>query len=591
MTGGILQLVAKGIEDIYIINQPEISYFKIVYRRYTNFTMEPRIMNFNQDVGFGKICDCKVKNLGDLLHKTYLAVEIPEIKIPKTNLTSFKIKNLVMILKKYNLKLPLKTLNTNLNDILNINILDYVEIIINQKIIELNTKYNNARKLSYNKKGTYDKVLEDIAFFNETNYYFPDIKTIFSKDFKHNKLTAELFELFTNDIPQFAWCKELLHYLIEYVEIRISGNTIDLHDSNIIRSNYIINLDENKEKVYDKMIGNIPELYTYNNINKPRKILYLPINFWFSKDAGNSLPIVALNNSEIILSVKFRNFEDVSYSPFMKFIKNPKLNAYFIGHFIYLDNEERKLICNNKKEYLIERYAINNDQVYSYNDLIRKVSNNDVVYVGDGTPSYTKIDFSANYILNFNNSTKQLFWIIKPIYNNNLEDKLDKFNWIFNKGIDYSEITSSSNSNNINIFNKYYFIPVNEFKPVDKITIEFNGRNREIELNYGTYQYWNPYKHHCSSLINNLFVYNFALYPLQLQPSGTVNMSKLADASIKIKISNILSDYMYLSDDSAINSGASGFPAVYLGFKISGYALQYNIFRVHSGFGGIGFIE
>ena len=37
MTGGILQLVARGYDDTYIIKEPEITYFKIVYRRHTNF--------------------------------------------------------------------------------------------------------------------------------------------------------------------------------------------------------------------------------------------------------------------------------------------------------------------------------------------------------------------------------------------------------------------------------------------------------------------------------------------------------------------------------------------------------------------------
>ena len=49
MTGGILQLVARGYDDLYIIKDPEITYFKIVYRRYTNFSIQPKIIAFNDN--------------------------------------------------------------------------------------------------------------------------------------------------------------------------------------------------------------------------------------------------------------------------------------------------------------------------------------------------------------------------------------------------------------------------------------------------------------------------------------------------------------------------------------------------------------
>lgn len=81
MTGGLLQIVAKSIEDIYLTSDPEITMFKVVYRRHTNFSFEDKTLKFNSRLDFGKKSKCKIENLGDLIHKLYLLIDIPQIDI------------------------------------------------------------------------------------------------------------------------------------------------------------------------------------------------------------------------------------------------------------------------------------------------------------------------------------------------------------------------------------------------------------------------------------------------------------------------------------------------------------------------------
>jgi hypothetical protein len=72
MGGGLMQLVAYGAQDIYLTGSPQITFFKVVYRRHTNFAMESIEQTFNGSVGFGNRVTCTVSRNGDLVHRMWL---------------------------------------------------------------------------------------------------------------------------------------------------------------------------------------------------------------------------------------------------------------------------------------------------------------------------------------------------------------------------------------------------------------------------------------------------------------------------------------------------------------------------------------
>ena len=74
MGGGLMQLVAYGAQDIYLTGNPQITFFKVVYRRHTNFAMEAIPQTFDGSVGFGKTLVCTVPRNGDLVHRMYVKV-------------------------------------------------------------------------------------------------------------------------------------------------------------------------------------------------------------------------------------------------------------------------------------------------------------------------------------------------------------------------------------------------------------------------------------------------------------------------------------------------------------------------------------
>ncbi|AYV75775.1 MAG: NCLDV major capsid protein [Terrestrivirus sp.] len=95
MTGGILQLVAKGVDDVFLVGIPQITFFKIVYRRYTNFSITNQLINFNHGMDFGSLGQTKIKRLADLVHKMYLIVDLPDIDLFYQNLTYNKLNEIL----------------------------------------------------------------------------------------------------------------------------------------------------------------------------------------------------------------------------------------------------------------------------------------------------------------------------------------------------------------------------------------------------------------------------------------------------------------------------------------------------------------
>ena len=83
MGGGLLQLVAYGAQDMYLTGNPQITFFKIVYRRHTSFAMECIEQTFNGMADWGKKVTCTISRNGDLINRMYLRVELPSVRVPQ----------------------------------------------------------------------------------------------------------------------------------------------------------------------------------------------------------------------------------------------------------------------------------------------------------------------------------------------------------------------------------------------------------------------------------------------------------------------------------------------------------------------------
>jgi len=79
MGGGLMQLIAYGAQDVYLTGNPQITFWKVTYRRYTNFAIESIEQTFNGQADFGRHVTCTISRNGDLAHRVYLQVTLPEI--------------------------------------------------------------------------------------------------------------------------------------------------------------------------------------------------------------------------------------------------------------------------------------------------------------------------------------------------------------------------------------------------------------------------------------------------------------------------------------------------------------------------------
>ena len=113
MGGALLDLVAKGGQDIYLICNPQVSFFKKVYKRHTNFSIEFHKFFLDGDADYGKVTSVIIPKRGDLIKNLYLHLELPKL-LPNSNFVSYA-------------------------NFIGYNIIDYIELYIGGSLIDKQT--------------------------------------------------------------------------------------------------------------------------------------------------------------------------------------------------------------------------------------------------------------------------------------------------------------------------------------------------------------------------------------------------------------------------------------------------------------------
>ena len=78
---GLLQLVAYGAQDVYLTGNPQVTFWKVVYRRCTNFAMESIEQTFSGVADFGSKVECNIARKGDLIGRMYLVADLPALAV------------------------------------------------------------------------------------------------------------------------------------------------------------------------------------------------------------------------------------------------------------------------------------------------------------------------------------------------------------------------------------------------------------------------------------------------------------------------------------------------------------------------------
>lgn len=332
----------------------------------------------------------------------------------------------------------------------------------------------------------------------------------------------------------FAWIKKIGHYLINGITLKFDDQTITTIYGEWMEIWHSLTKDLNREIGYNRLIGNITELYTFDNRAKDAYELLIPIPLWFCNNIGVALPLIAMHNSEIKINVSLKEFDEACYyDKFTKFKRPPKLSCKMIAEYIYVETSERDKIAKSKLQYQVD--------ILQYNG--------DITITKDNIPSNQMLQT----IIRFAGPCKELFWVLQDIsYINgslrNGERKWDKYDY-------------NGDANTLKLIN-----------PIKQASIQFNGRNRENLKDSIFYNYIQPYEVHLADPGLGVNIYSFSLDPTSAQSMGTANMSKIDDASISMTLMpNVIDD---LNNNKVI-------------FRFAIYSLSINMLRVCSGLAGL----
>jgi hypothetical protein len=257
--------------------------------------------------------------------------------------------------------------------------------------------------------------------------------------------------------------------LLKKVEVEIGGQLIDRQYGDWMQIWNELTLPAGKKTGYDKMVGT-------TGANGKR---YVPLEFWFCRNIGLALPLIALQYHEVKINIEFG---DTGFN---------SADATLWADYIFLDTDERRRFAQLSHEYLIEQVQFTGEEALPGNS-------------------------GASVKLSFNHPVKELIW----------------------QGVGGGCGTA-------------------------KLMLNGNDRFAEREQKYFTHV--QPYQHHTNIPTDGTInVYSFALKPEEHQPSGTLNMSRIDTAQLKL-------------------GGSTNATAV----KI--YAHSYNVLRILSGMGGLAY--
>ena len=467
MGGGYLQLAAIGEQDIYLTGNPQITFFKVVYRRHTNFSIDLNKQSIIGDSDFGNKFKVDINRNGDLLSNIYMDVEYPQIQCLNSSCVSGD-------------SSPSQNYATWTNGV-------------------------------------------GYALIEECDIYIGQ-----------NKI----------DTQNGEW----LHILNQVTEPEDNNNSAKYfrqivdNNNNVVTMNPTLLHDNNLDTLTGAVGTSIP---LGSNITKFKTRSITPLQFWFCKAYGLAVPLISLNNLNITLNFKNRKFEQlINYSDEKPSITDgERLEISIWAEYVYLDADERRKFSMNEHEYLIEQIQ----EIKCVNAIKNKA------------PS-----LQIN-LKNITNCVKALFWV--PHLHQYVQSEENKCKYA-HKTLNYTD----SNQYGNNWFNYSMYYDKTKISSTDDLylfkcgRLKLNNENRTPMMpamyfaNIVPKRYFN-----CVPFNNYIYMYSFALNPLDHQPSGSCNFSRFDSVTLELDEINTNTDETKTENTLSI------------------YAITYNLLKIYSG--------
>jgi hypothetical protein len=319
---------------------------------------------------------------------------------------------------------------------------------------------------------------------------------------------------------------------IKYAELDVGGQIVDRQYGEFMNLwSYLTIAGNGRENSLTAMTS-VSTAPTTNDCSNGRTsdqhVLNIPLYFFFTRNPGAALPLIALQYHEVKINVLWNSVELIAAD-----FRNTKpsqlpvaLQAAVYIDYIYLDTEERRRMAQASHEYLIEQTQYNEEKSI--------------------TGPNARID------LTFNHPVKELIWVVQPTY--------------------YTDCQFAAAAGRTALF-PFDYTP----NPILEQTIQINGQDR-LDRRYAKYfSATQPFQHHPGNMpftAGGNYMYSFALRPEEHQPSGTCNFSRIDTATI----------VMTLNGNYAINDSPDSD-----NWDVRVWAINYNVLRVMSGMGGLAY--
>lgn len=525
MSGGLIQLVAYGRQDLYITKDPQITFFKVVYRRHTNFSSEIIPQTFTHKPDFGKRITAILSRNGDLMGKMHLVVVLP--KIPQFKLEDGSIDEITKfawirrigygLIRNIEIEIGSELIDRQYGDWLNI----WHELTMPDDK-SLDTMLGNVKELTEfsNGKKQYKLFIPLRFWFNR----YPGLALpVISLQYNHIKINVELNEL------EKCYIINPTHYInidndfVNFKENEFIEQTVDGVTS-LARFIYfdIINRRLYLWRLSDESFQSVTETNTelIRTEAGQDQILY-------ARDENGGL----VNEQFLItgLTTKFRAMPRINSSEVIhknRLFRESSIkikDSYLLVEYMFLDSDERVRFAQGKHEYLIEQVYFNGERTI------------------DGINQSFKVGFTQ--------PCKELHWV--------------------------SQLALSANTRINDIFNYTNSLIRNENDKligeniITEETVLFNGQERISKRNYEYFNHVQPYQNHTHSPPEGINTFSFALHPEKHQPSCTANMSKIDNVLLQLSV----------NPDIDFNNTAN--------LRI--YGIVYNILKIAHGISGLVF--
>ncbi len=606
MPGGLLSILSYGSTDLFLTGAPQITFFKAVYRRHTNFSVESVEIGLNTNVNFNDEYEIIIDRIGDLIGKTYLKIQIPEVVFPRKEFSlpsttpsfpnaAYNYYVIVSTFMKYNMNAYRKSYNNNqlgnigvskflsdinscfagdeakqsLNDIIELqntlleSIPEASSLIFNSNIYRI-YEQNIDSPFNLSKSELFNQVEISMNFSKKCQKYFWE---------SYNALNEEFNRVSLNNL-KFAWNKNIGHNIIEYIDVKLGGDVIDRHYGDFLETSYQIRGKNGIDNAYKNMIGTREDLVKYNEMPKPSYYITIPLNFWFNKNIGSAFPLIASQYTDLSIKIKFRNINLCGLVEYIQPLSDEtytledlwndrqyRLEVSLLVDYIFLDYMERRKFAQSSHEYLIENVQTITERLKNY------ASENNVSNLTNDSIINNNISFNID--LDLKHPCKQLIWT------------LQKEKYIDDKG----GILRC-------IFDKYSLNSREDKDPLINGNLGLNGYER-LNKRACTAKYFNlvqGYQHNTTTSGCGIYSYSFSIFPENLQPSGSCNFSRFLGQTVGIDIDENMFYYAKSDIDPTIEyNSVDDILYNYTDVIFNLYAIGYNILRINGGFAGIAF--